>query len=116
MRFTIKMVGQVLRVVNSDRKRFLLTLTEYRVFVEWLTYAPDYHPTTVQIGQQLQVAQSHVSTAFRSLVKKEVLQRVGKGDVGQSMYQLHDTVALIAGLKVPLEKDPNRYKGLKDNS
>ena len=93
----VKKVGQVLRVVNSNRKRFPLTLTEYRVFVEWLRHAPGFHPTTIQIGNELNIDRGNVSTALRALAKKEVLWYEGRGKVGQPKYRIHDALALTAG-------------------
>lgn len=97
--------NRAFQLLKAAMRHFDLSGSEIKVLLAWMDHAPDFHPSTSHLGVETNLKRNHVSTAIQGLIRKQVLRKDGKSNLGITRYEVSPLLLTYLG-------SPNELKSL----
>jgi len=116
---------KIITYLNSKDCHFQMTLTDWRVFLEWLAQDKDYDVSGIQIQNRTGIKRSNVSFAFKRLKDNNILVDNGKKRIGKGkavvVYNFHPEFKVMVEnhwktLTKKIEKAPEITEDIVDGN
>lgn len=98
-----------------------LTANELKIFLFWLSQAKNFNPSLNFIAKEILMDRNNVNKILKSLIKKEVLTKIGRDKNNRNIYKLNPTIlkkenkTATASLKNPKSFKKTTPKWAKEN-